>query len=74
MEEINGLQDFSLIDFAKTAGNINNATKEIYYERKNNRIRMYDANHVIKVAGNNIEFLNLLKSLNINQVNSPDKI
>ena len=74
MEKIKSLNDFSLMDFSKTAGEEKSKYAEIYYERKNNKIRMYDENHIIKTSGNNLEFLELLKSLNIEYVNSPVKI
>ncbi len=70
MEQIEGLENFPLMDFSKTSG-----TKfEAYYAKKNSKLRMYDENHVIKASGDNLEFLKRLELLNIEQVNSPIKI
>ena len=71
MKKINGLQNFSFIDFSKTAGELEDQRTELYYNKKNSKIRMFDDSHIIKLAGNNLEFVKNLEALNIEQVNSP---
>ena len=74
MEVIENFQELEKINFQQHAGDFkDNREKEIYL-RKDRVVRLYDAENVIKTAGNNLEFLQNLLNLHIDGVNTPNRI
>lgn len=74
MESIADIKQFDTLDFQKHAGIYKSNDERLLYTKKINVVRLFDEDHVIKKAGNNIEYLTLLQALNIDGVNTPSEI
>lgn len=74
MERCNNFNDLPGINVTKTCSINKFLEFQGIYREKGKKIKIYDSNHVIKKAGYRLEYLEMLKNLNIPLVNSPVKI
>lgn len=74
MENFKNFETLQKIKFYEQHGYKMVSDNFSYFRSKNTKVRMFDSNHVIKKSGSKLEYLEELKKLNIEGINSPEKI